>query len=178
MVGLEALLRWKHPQLGWVSPPDVVQAAASIRQSQDLTRAILLDACRMAKTLEGSGYADIVVSINISPAELGTYPIAEMVAAELSAHDLAATRLAIEITEEAVYSSERGGGEIEALQQMGVSVMVDDFGTACSSVGSLRNLRFETIKIDRSFVRGIAQDPRDRRLVEAILAFARTLGSS
>ena len=175
-VGLEALLRWKHPKFGWIAPPDVVAAAAGTRQSRALTQAILKDACRMAQCLDASGHGAIVVSINVSPNEFGTYPIAEVVAAELDAHGLAASRLAIEITEEAVYSNERGGRDVETLTRMGVGIIVDDFGVAYSSVGSLRNLRFDTLKVDRSFIRGVADNAQDRVLMQAILAFARTLG--
>ncbi|WP_264049239.1 putative bifunctional diguanylate cyclase/phosphodiesterase [Methylobacterium flocculans] len=176
VIGFEALLRWKHPQLGWIAPPDAIAAAAATRRSRDLTRVILRDACALVRLLDASGHHDPIVSVNISPNEFGTYPIADMVAAELTAHGLSAGRIAIEITEEAVYSNERGGEDVDALIDMGVSIIVDDFGVAYSSIGSLRTLRFDSLKVDRSFIHGIADNLQDRVLLEAILAFARTLG--
>ena len=176
VIGFEALLRWKHPALGWISPPDAIAAAAATRRSQDLTRTILRQSCRMAQLLEGGGHGAAVVSVNVSPTEFGAYPLAEMVAAELAAHRLSATRIALEITEEAVYSNERGGKDVDALVDMGVGIIVDDFGVAYSSIGSLRDLRFDSLKVDRSFIQRIVDTPQDRVLLEAILAFARTLG--
>jgi len=117
-----------------------------------------------------------VVSVNVSPNEFGTYPIADMVAAELRAHNVSATRIALEITEEAVFSNERGGKDVDALVDMGVGIIVDDFGVAYSSIGALRDLRFDSLKVDRSFIQGIVDNPQDRVLLEAVLAFARTLG--
>ncbi|KQO67101.1 hypothetical protein ASF18_10435 [Methylobacterium sp. Leaf89] len=176
VMGVEALLRWKHPALGWISPPDAIAAAAATRRSQALTRTILRQACRMAQVLDANGHESVVVSVNVSPNEFGAYPIADMVAAELTGHGLSAARIALEITEEAVYSNERGGKDVDALIDMGVGIIVDDFGVAYSSVGSLRDLRFDGLKVDRSFIQGIVDSPRDRVLLEAILAFARTLG--
>ncbi|KQP31853.1 hypothetical protein ASF49_10530 [Methylobacterium sp. Leaf104] len=177
VVGVEALLRWRHPRFGWVSPPRVVSAAQTTRQCEALTRAILRKACRMIALLDRSGHGDTVVSINVSPGEFGTYPVAELIATELAAGDLDPSRLAIEITEEAVYSTERGGADIAALTRLGVRVIVDDFGVAYSSIGSLRDLPLAGLKIDRSFIHGVADNTRDRLLTEAVLAFANTLGA-
>jgi diguanylate cyclase (GGDEF)-like protein len=176
VIGFEALLRWKHPALGWVSPPDAIAAAVATRRSQALTQTILRQACRMAQVLEANGHDAAVVSVNVSPNEFGTYPIADMVAAELRAHNVSATRIALEITEEAVFSNERGGKDVDALVDMGVGIIVDDFGVAYSSIGALRDLRFDSLKVDRSFIQGIVDNPQDRVLLEAVLAFARTLG--
>ncbi|KQP73678.1 hypothetical protein ASF60_09580 [Methylobacterium sp. Leaf113] len=176
VVGVEALLRWNHPKLGWVSPPDVIAAALATRQSRAVMQVILRDGCRMAQQLDAAGHSHVRVSINMSPSEFGSYPLAAMVAAELAAHQVAPARLAIEITEEAVYSSERGGADVEALIGMGVGIIVDDFGVAYSSIGALRNLRFDCLKIDRSFIKNLVDEERDRLLMKAILAFARTLG--
>ncbi|MCJ2083598.1 putative bifunctional diguanylate cyclase/phosphodiesterase [Methylobacterium sp. J-090] len=174
--GLEALLRWKHPELGWLSPPDVVQAAAATRQSERLTRAVLQGVCRMAQRLAQLGRPGIVVSLNVSPDEFGTYAVADMIAQELTAHGVAPTSIAIEITEEAVYSTERGGADLAALRRMGVRIIVDDFGVAYSSIGSLRTIRFDGIKIDKSFIQDVGDEQKDHRLTGAIIAFAQSLG--
>lgn len=177
VVGLEALLRWQHPRFGWVSPPLVVSAAQTTRQCEALTRTILRKACRMIALLDMSGHGSTMVSINISPEEFGTYPVAELIATELAARDLDPSRLAIEITEEAVYSTERGGSDIAELTRLGIRVIVDDFGVAYSSIGSLRDLPFAGLKIDRSFIQGVVDNPHDRMLTEAVLTFANTLGA-
>lgn len=174
--GLEALLRWNHPELGWLSPPDVVRAAAATRQSERLTRAVVQGVCRMAQKLAQLGRPGIVVSLNVSPDEFGTYRVADMIARELTAHGVAPTAIAIEITEEAVYSTERGGADLAALRRMGVRIIVDDFGVAYSSIGSLRTINFDGIKIDKSFIQNLGDVQKDRRLTGAIFAFAQSLG--
>ncbi|NEU12061.1 EAL domain-containing protein [Methylobacterium sp. BTF04] len=174
--GLEALLRWKHHELGWLSPPDVVKAAAATRQSERLTRAVFQGVCRMAQVLAQLGRPDIVVSLNVSPDEFGTYRVADMIAEELTTHRIAPTSIAVEITEEAVYSTERGGDDLAALRRMGVRIIVDDFGVAYSSIGSLRTINFDGIKIDKSFIQDVGGDHKDRRLTGAIFAFAQSLG--
>ena len=175
--GLEALVRWHHPNHGWVPPPEIVQAAAATRQSQDLTRRVLQACCRMLRLLEDTGRADVVISFNVSPAELGRYALADMVSEELTGYGIEPGRLEVEITEESFYSGGRGSEDIARFAGMGVRVAVDDFGVAYSSFGALRHAHFDCIKIDRSFIAGIADKPEDRALVQAILAVARALGA-
>ncbi len=174
--GLETLVRWNHPNHGWVPPPEIVAAASATRQSPALTRYILRAACQMIQMLDSIDRQDIMVAVNISPQELGRYSVADMVAHELANHGIAASRLEMEITEESMYSEERGGEDIRKLHDMGVRISVDDFGVGYSSFGSLRNRRFDCIKIDKSFIDGISESPGDRAITQAILAVARALG--
>ena len=173
--GLEALVRWNHPNHGWVAPPEIVKAAAATRQSQALTHHVLTASCQMLQLLDGIGRKDIVVSFNVSPGEFGIYSIADLIRKEITALDVEPGRLEVELTEESMYSEERSGDDLRALASMGVRIAVDDFGTGYSSFGSLRNLQFDCIKIDRSFVGGIAERREDRALVQAIIAVARAL---
>ena len=174
--GLEALLRWNHPGRGFVPPPAVVEAAAAAGLSQALNRLVLRQACRMAALLEAAGRGDVVVAVNLSPEAFGERAVAALFAQELAAHGLSGSCLAVEITEQSAFAAGCGGAEVEALRAMGVGIVVDDFGMAYASLDGLRAFSFDSLKIDRTFVRGIGEGGRERALTEAILAFARALG--
>ncbi|MDQ0523866.1 putative bifunctional diguanylate cyclase/phosphodiesterase [Methylobacterium gregans] len=174
--GLEALLRWHHPRHGAVPPPRTVAAAAAAGLSAALTRHVVRQACRIAAQLEACGRGDVRVSVNLAPDVFDACAPAELIAAELAAHGLAGSCLAVEITEQAAYGTERCGPQVEAIRALGVEVVIDDFGMAYASLDALRGLGFDGLKIDRAFVGGIADPGRDRALTGAILAFARSLG--
>jgi diguanylate cyclase (GGDEF)-like protein len=174
--GLEALLRWTHPDLGPVPPPEAVRTAAAAGLTPALTRHVVREACRMAVRLEAAGRGDVVIAVNVSPEAFGTDLIPRMVADELAAHGIEGGRLAVEITEQVPYGAERVGAEIAALRASGVGIVIDDFGMAYASLMALRGIDFDGLKIDKAFVSGLASGERDRAMVQAILAFARSLG--
>jgi diguanylate cyclase (GGDEF)-like protein len=176
LIGLEGLIRWNHPNHGWVPPPEIVAAAAATRQSEALTGFVVEASCRMIRALTLAGYDDVSVSFNASPRELGSYSLAKLIGRMLETHDIAPDRLGVEITEEAMFSEERGGADLREIADMGVKIAVDDFGVGYSSFGALRNLKFDCIKIDRVFIEGLTSGAGDRALVQAILGVARALG--
>ncbi|MDR3497496.1 MAG: EAL domain-containing protein [Ancalomicrobiaceae bacterium] len=175
--GLEALVRWNHPNHGWVAPAEIIAAAAATRQTEALTGHVVSTACRMARALAAIGHGDITISVNVSPAEFGRFSLTQLVAAKLGEFDVPAACLGIEITEEAMFSDERGAADLKALAELGVKISVDDFGVGYSSFGSLRAYGFDFIKINRTFIQAIAVSAKDRALVQAILGVARALGA-
>ncbi|MDR3376162.1 MAG: EAL domain-containing protein [Ancalomicrobiaceae bacterium] len=175
--GLEALVRWNHPNHGWVPPTEIVAAAAATRQTEALTGHVISASCRMARALAAVGRSDIVISCNVSPAEFGHFSLAQLMVDKLKEYGVPAASLGIEITEEAMFSDERGGEDLRALAALGVKISIDDFGVGYSSFGSLRTFEFDYIKVDRSFIHSVADSAGDRALVQAILGVARGLGA-
>ncbi|HEX8416312.1 MAG TPA: EAL domain-containing protein, partial [Methylobacterium sp.] len=175
LVGVEALIRWRHPRRGWIAPPDIVAAARATYQSETLTSHVASQACGLIRSFQDSGFRDVTVAINVSPSEIGTYALSDRIAAILSQHGVPAQCLEIEITEEATISEDAKAREFEALANLGVRIAIDDFGTGYASLAYLRTLRVDRIKIDRSFVTGLSERAGDRVLVQAILGIGRAL---
>ncbi|MFC5554550.1 putative bifunctional diguanylate cyclase/phosphodiesterase [Methylobacterium iners] len=176
IVGVELLIRWKHERHGWIAPPDIVAAAVSTRQSEALTLHVVSEACRLIRDLQSQGHPDVTVAVNVSPQELGSYPLAERIAERLVAFGVSARSLEIEITEEAALAGESATREINAVSALGLRIAIDDFKAGYSSLASLRALHVERIKIDRSFVTNMAVQEGNRVLVQAILGIGRALG--
>lgn len=176
LVGIELLLRWKHERHGWISPPDIVAAARSTNRSDALTLHVVAEACRLIRRLRTSGRGSVIVAVNVSPQELGTYPLAERIAAILASEGVPAPNLEIEITEDAAIGGGGATREINALAELGVRIAIDDFGAGYSSFVSLRTLQIRRIKIDRGFITGMTTRESDRVLVQAILGIGQSLG--
>ena len=176
LTGFEALIRWRHPRLGWLPPPGVVAAASRLRLSRTLSRYVLEGACVALRRLEAAGLPDIRIGINISPREMADYDLLEMVTEAMAEHGIDPSRLEIEITEEAVLANEDAIATLAALRERGVRLALDDFGTGNSSIAYLRRLRMDRLKIDRSFVADVTTHAGDRALVQAIVGMGRALG--
>lgn len=176
LVGVELLIRWKHERHGWISPPDIVAAALSTNRSEALTLHVVSHACRLIRDLREQGHDAVTVAVNVSPMELGLYPLAERVAERLAAFGVPARSLEIEITEEAAIAGDAAAREVNALASLGVRIAIDDFGAGYASLASLRTLRVERIKIDRGFVMDMGVREGDRILVQAILGIGQALG--
>ncbi len=176
LVGLEALVRWQHPRLGWIAPPDLVATAATAGLTESLLRYILEQVCAMMQILRGRGLANVRVAMNVSPQEMAQVPVDEIVIERLRGLDLPAAMLEIEITEETALDIAAVQGKLQALSRAGIRVALDDFGIGYSSLSSLRQLRADRIKIDRSFVTGLSASDDKRGLVLAVLGLGRMLG--
>ncbi|MBE7204587.1 MAG: EAL domain-containing protein, partial [Parafilimonas terrae] len=176
LVGLEALVRWQHPRLGWIAPPDLIAAAASVGLTESLLRAILEQVCAMMQILRSRGLGSVRVAMNVSPREMAQVPVDEIVIGRLSLLDLPPAMLEIEITEETALDIGAVQGKLQALSRAGIRVALDDFGIGYSSLSSLRQLRADRIKIDRSFVTGLGTCEDKHGLVLAVLGLGRLLG--
>ena len=169
-VGAEALLRWSSPVLGETSPKDFIGLAEETGVIAEIG-AWLLD--RAVADLAGWRAAGVVeqgftVAVNVSSRQLTTaFP--GLVAATLARHGVPASALGLEITENALLSLD-DGGILDALHDLGVTLLLDDFGTGWSSLAHLSQFPFDVIKIDRSFVAAMGSRPRERSIVGAVLA--------
>ncbi len=171
---MEALLRWQHPTLGQVPPNDFITLAEHTDLIGPLTQFVLsqatIDACVVDRF-------DMRLSINVSARNLQDRRFPSSVLKALDEAALDTSRLELEITESAIASEpERSLFAISALREAGVRVAIDDFGTGYSSFSMLRDLTVDRLKIDASFVDGIAHSQRQQHLVKAIVALARGLG--
>lgn len=176
LVGFEALLRWTHPQVGPIAPPDVVKAAHRLHLSEALTRFVCVRACDFLRRLDARGHRDCTVAINVSPNDFSLFSPAAVLKEIAEAHDVAPHRLEIEITEEALLDSQQVGPDLQRIERFGFSLALDDFGTGHSSISHMIDLKIDRLKIDRSFVDGIAVNPTHRQLVGAVVAVSRALG--
>lgn len=173
--GFEALLRWKHPKHGWIAPPDVIAAAATAGASENLLRFIVHEACTMASTLTASGRERGQISINVSPRELARLPVDEIVLSAIINREIDPGSIEIEITEEAALDLGGTREKLSALSSAGVRLAVDDFGVGFSSLATLRQLRPSRVKIDRTFITGIAGSPDDQVVVQAVVGLGRSM---
>lgn len=175
--GLEALARWRHPVHGYISPVEFVPLVEKTGFSGRLAHVVLEDACIRARQMQRLGYSDFRIAVNLSPSELADTGFVDTLKTLTRAHDVAPTTLEIEITEGTLINSVADtSAVIGALRAMGVSVALDDFGTGYSSLAYLRRFPIDKIKIDKAFVRNIAQDADDEAVVEMIAVLAGKLG--
>ena len=174
---LEALIRWKHPRHGRISPEHVVFAAASTGIAAELILYILEEICRAMRTLDapGSALAGIPIAMNVSPREMAQLAVDEIVLGTLAARGIAPSRLQIEITEEVALDTQATRGRLSALAAAGVAIAVDDFGVGYSSLSSLRSDYVRQVKIDRSFIDGLEASPGNAVLVNSILQLGNSL---
>lgn len=169
LAGLESLVRWEHPSLGFISPEEIVQAAEKVQALPHLTGLMAEHACRMIRHLDGIGLPDVTVALNISPREFGIYPVADMICAITRHHKISPASLEIEFTEETLLETELFGDELRKLEEAGFQLAVDDFGMGHSSLTYLMSMKIDRLKIDRSFVQDLASSPNNQALVTAIV---------
>lgn len=152
----EALLRWKHPMLGWVSPAEFIPLAEETGFITKLGTWVLNTACEQAKEWRRLGWDDACVTVNISPLQFTQPNFYQEVVNVLEASGLPPEGLELEITEGIMlHGSENVLGTLAKLRRLGVSIALDDFGTGYSSLAYLRDLPIDSIKIDRSFIRDL-----------------------
>ncbi|UWZ60144.1 EAL domain-containing protein [Dactylosporangium aurantiacum] len=171
IVGVEALIRWHHPTLGFMSPADFIPVAEQNGQIVELGAWILLEACSQGAawlTTLGDA-APGKVSVNVSARQLAEPDFPEVVAAVLAATGFPADRLAIEVTETAVFGGGRAIEALDAVHQLGVRIALDDFGTGHSSLGLLQTCPVDILKVDKSFVDDITMAGRHSVIATALI---------
>ncbi|MBY0401740.1 EAL domain-containing protein [Myxococcota bacterium] len=174
-VGLEALVRWHSPDWGLLSPTDFIPIAEETGLIQSLGAWVLHRACRDCRAWQRGGHSDLGVAVNVSPLQLRRADIVEVVSNALSESGLSPHHLELELTESALLEQTSIVVEnLEQLRRMGIRLALDDFGTGYASLSYLKRVEFDSIKIDRSFVRDICVDAGDRAIVSAIVAIGRT----
>ncbi len=177
IVGVEALLRWMHPQLGRVLPDEFLAVAEDIGLSDELGEWVLRTACAQASGWQQAGLPKIRIGVNLAGRSLvHDSRIAERVERALAMAGLAASQLELEITEKVLQTAERSIERLNELKSLGTLLAIDDFGTGYSCLSSLTRLPIDTLKIDRSFIRNIPNDPNDAAIAAAIVAMGHSLG--
>ena len=176
MIGVEALIRWRHPLRGLVPPALFIPVAEECGLIVEIGRWVLREACRQARAWQDAGLPMIRIAINISPVELRTKDFVAGVRAILADTGLDAHCLEFELTE--TFLMEASGSTaavLQALKDMGLKIALDDFGTGYSSLSFLRRFPIDTVKIDRSFVRDMTTDADDASIVRAVIGMGESL---
>jgi EAL domain-containing protein (putative c-di-GMP-specific phosphodiesterase class I) len=173
ITGCEALIRWRHPEKGTISPGDFIPLAEANGFIVPLGEWVIRQACLTAGTWPGH----IRVAVNLSPAQFKSPGIVQVVVGALAASCLSPQRLELEITETVLLdNSATILAILHQLRGLGVRVAMDDFGTGYSSLSYLQSFPFDKIKIDRSFIKGIAEGSGSLNIVRAVSALAKGLG--
>ncbi|HET9657292.1 MAG TPA: EAL domain-containing protein [Kineosporiaceae bacterium] len=178
LVGVEALLRWRHPRRGLLLPADFLDVAEDRRLMVQIGDWVLRRACHQAADWQRRfGERAPVVAVNIASVQVGRQALAARTRDLLGATGLAAQRLCLEITERQVIDlAGSSARDLQDLAGLGVQLAVDDFGTGYSGFGYLRSLPVHVLKLDRSFVAGLGRDRTDTAITRSVVALGQTLG--
>ncbi|MEJ2499561.1 MAG: EAL domain-containing protein [Campylobacterales bacterium] len=178
VVAAESLLRWQDENGQEIPPSLFVPVAEDSGMIKAIGRWVINEACRQLSTWkQNKGFSLEYISVNISPRQLIESDFADYLIDTLRQHDIAPSLLRLEITETALIQNfEKTKGLIERLNAEGIKFIIDDFGTGYSSLSYLKQLSFSALKIDKSFVRDILEDPKDAALVRSIINIARQFG--
>lgn len=174
--GVEALLRWRHPVRGTISPGEFIPLLEDTGLIVDVGRWVLAEACAQAARWNGLGH-DLSMSVNVSMRQLETDALLQDVRDALAASGLEPGRLVIEVTETAIMrDADATASRLRQLKDLGVLIAVDDFGTGYSSLAHLQHFPVDSLKIDRSFVSAMADSPEASALIHTLVELGRTLG--
>jgi len=176
MIGVEALVRWRHPQRKLVMPGEFIPTLERIGLISDLGNWVIRAACKQAALWIRAGLPPIRVAVNISPLHFHDAEILRAVSDTLDNTGLPPQQLEIEITESSVQSDTRAMVVLRQLQALGVRISIDDFGTGYSSLGSLKHLPINTLKVDRVFVADMLNNNEDAVLLGTIIGLSHALG--
>lgn len=172
----EALLRWRHPDLGWVPTTEFVKVAEETDLITPIGEWVLRNACRQLAIWRRAGFPDLRLAVNLSPGQFRCSNFVERVRGILHDAGLPAVALDLEITEAVLmFQSNENIAMLTQLAGMGVQLSVDDFGTAYSSFAYLKRFPIDCVKIDHSFVGGVLDNANDVAIVTAIIAMAKSL---
>ncbi|KAF1052440.1 MAG: putative signaling protein [Stenotrophomonas maltophilia] len=176
LIGVEALLRWQHPERGLLLPDSFIELAERTGLIIPIGEWVLDEACRQMREWYDQGHSDWRVAVNLSALQFGHSGLVRGVSDTLRRHHLPAQCLTLEITEStAMHDADASLGILRQLADMGVDLSIDDFGTGYSSLLYLKRLPANELKIDRGFVRDLEQDPDDAAIVSAIVALGQAL---
>lgn len=176
LIGFEALLRWQHPELGFVSPGEFIPLAERSGLVIPLGEWVLKTALAERAAWQQLTSSELTVAVNLSPVQFRQPGLLTLINAQLQAHQLSAAALELEITESAmVEDPAQAASLLDAFRHRGLRIAVDDFGTGYSSLSYLKRFALNKLKIDQSFIRDLLADADDRAIVQAIISMANSL---
>nr|WP_249158630.1 GAF domain-containing protein [Bradyrhizobium jicamae] len=175
--GVEALLRWTHPELGMVSPGQFIPLAEETGLIVPIGRWVLKEACAQNMAWQRRGLRPVTMAVNLSPRQFADPHLLNDVDEALGASGMSAVLLQLEVTESMVMRNvTRAVRVLDAIQSRGIRLAIDDFGTGYSSMSLMKQFPIDTIKIDRSFVRDLPNDSEDVAIAQAIISMGKALG--
>ena len=176
LIGAEALIRWNHAQLGYISPARFIPLAERSGLIIPIGDWVLQEACAQAERWRAAGWTDLTISVNVSPVQFKRGSVEASVAQALAASGLPSTNLELELTESLlIQDSLQLAESLASLRRMGVRFAIDDFGTGYSNLAYLKRFEVERLKIDQTFVRRLTDDVQDQAIVRAIVQMAASL---
>ncbi len=177
LVGVEALVRWNHPEKGLISPVDFIPIAEESGLIIKLGEWVFEKACLQAKKWHDAGLSKLQMAVNVSPSQLLTAGFSNKITSNLKIYGLKPEFVEIEITEEVLATEQENCKKVlKNIRNSGISIAVDDFGTGYSSLGYLTQFPLSMLKIDRSFITDINTNDNNLAIVDAIIALSRSLG--
>jgi EAL domain-containing protein (putative c-di-GMP-specific phosphodiesterase class I) len=177
IVGVEALLRWQHPQKGMMAPAAFIPLAEESGLIIPIGRWVLETACRQSIMWQSMGLPAIFMAVNLSPKQFTDHELLGFLDRVLRETGLAPEFLELEVTESMVMQNVmQATAVMQAVSRRGVRLAIDDFGTGYSSLSLVKSFPIDTIKIDRSFVEGISESAQDRAISAAIITLGQALG--
>jgi diguanylate cyclase (GGDEF)-like protein len=177
ITGVEALLRWTHPDLGEVTPMQFIPLAEETGLIVPIGRWVLREACTQNMTWQRRGLRPVSMAVNLSPRQFADDRLLQDVDDALTASGMSPVLLQLEVTESMVMRNvSRAVKVLDAIQSRGIRLAIDDFGTGYSSMSLMKQFPIDTIKIDRSFVRDLPKDSEDQAITQAIISMGKALG--
>ena len=176
VLGVEALVRWDHPQIGFIEALDIIEAATQCAMLDQVTHQILDHIIKQMCQWRKDGFLP-KVAINIAPSEITNKHFSEYLIAQLKASDLAPENIEIEITEHAILNQDEGVYQaLQGFKNQGFTIAIDDFGVGYANFRNLRDYPFTALKIDRAFVSELLWNERDKVIIQATIQVAKELG--
>ncbi|MBY4676157.1 sensor domain-containing protein [Marinobacterium arenosum] len=176
LTGVEALVRWNHPQRGWISPADFIPMAEELGLIVPLGEWVIQEACRAGQELKRQGH-DVRVAVNLSLRQFRDPNLLSCIRQALAETGLEPQRLELELTESMIMENiDRVLATLQQFKELGITLSIDDFGTGYSSLNYLKKLPVDQLKVDSSFVRDIPHDRSDMEITAAVIAMAHKLG--
>lgn len=176
IIGMEALIRWNHPNLGIIYPNHFIPLAEETGLIIQIGEWVIKEVCGQIKSWEEQGIKLVTITVNISGKQLGNYDLPKFMEQVIKETNIDPVYIALEITESEIMKDfEKVNYIFEKLRQMGIKIAIDDFGTGYSSLSYLGKFSINTLKIDKSFVKHVAENSNDAAIIKAIISLAKSL---
>lgn len=176
VVGVEALIRWNHPEYGWISPAEFIPLAEQNGTITEITKWVLYEACRQNKAWHDQGFPKTVMSVNISPLDFESTELYQLILDTLNQTGLDPSLLEIEITENVMLNHiDQTIETLKEIKRTGIRIAVDDFGKGNSTIRYIRDLPITTVKIDRSFMQDIPYNQKESTVVKNMIELSHNL---